>query len=51
VKREVMLRELRQLYKKLEDLQAKRAQKSQMLEISEKIKELLRSMVDDLDGL
>jgi len=51
MKRDDVLRELMQLYGKLEEPKEKRARKEQMLEISEKIKQHLQSLVDDLDSI
>ncbi|GEM_PF-2522081 len=44
-----MLKELKELYKGLEDLQQKRTSKQQRIKISEKIKVILQSLLQDLD--
>jgi len=44
-----LLKELKELYKGLEDLQQKRASKQQKIKISERIKVILQSMLQDLD--
>ncbi|MGV8121131.1 MAG: hypothetical protein AB9903_32920 [Vulcanimicrobiota bacterium] len=44
-----MLKELKDLYKGLEDLQQKRVSKQQRIKISERIKEILQSLLQDIN--
>lgn len=44
-----MLKELKNLYEKLEELKIKRASKEQKIQISERIRELLDSLVEELN--
>ena len=44
-----MLKELKELYRGLEDLQQKRASNQQRIRISERIKEILQSLLQDIN--